>query len=399
MIIVLNEWRFDSETRRAERAAEVSILSPRAAKVLVELSLADGHVLSRQDLLDRVWPKVIVTDESLTKVISEIRQKLRDRTVIETIPKGGYRLCVAQPALSLPASIAAPPFDSCDDHLEAHALCHEARDEIVRCGPGAIDRSEALTARAVEQAPGCATVRAERAIALVRSHTYWSEGRNFRELALREAHHAVSLQPDLGLAHSALGYAQAMNGEWNAAQVSHARAVRLSPSDPMILHNAGWYLMYRDKIAAAVSYFEQMSEREPLNIKGYAIASQLCYGRDLQRAQRNARRALSRAHARLQVDPCDHRALTAAASLLAILGDHDSAYSALEQVDVTGSPQAIYHAKAMAYIGEHDRARRYLEELFDHGWRDVFWLSNDPFFSEFRNDSRYETLRQALLAA
>lgn len=375
------------------------MLSPRAAKVLVELYGADGGVLSRQELLDRVWPNVVVGDESLTKVISEIRQTLQDRKLIETISKGGYRLNVTRSELVTPANVDGVWFESCDDHLQAHALCHDARAEIVRCGPGALDRSEELTAQAVELAPGCGSVRAERAIALVRSHTYWSEGRDFRELALTEAHQAVALQPDLGLAYSALGYAQALHGQWTSAELSHSRAVRLAPSDPMVLHNAGWYLMSRGKIGAAVSYFEQMSEREELNIKGYAVASQLCLGRDMARAQRNARLALARARTRLQLDPSDHRAMTAAASLLAILGDHDSTYEALQQVDVQGSPQAIYHAKAMAYIGEHQRAWRYLEELFDHGWRDVFWLTNDPHFSGFRDDRRYKALKQALLAA
>ncbi|MEM6482016.1 MAG: winged helix-turn-helix domain-containing protein [Pseudomonadota bacterium] len=399
MKIVLNEWRFDSQTRRADRGNEHCILSPRAAKVLVELAEASGAVLSRQDLLDRVWPSVVVTDESLTKVISEIRQKLQDRSIVETISKGGYRLNLRQSDLLAPAIIDGSSLEHCEDHLEAHALCHEARAQIVLCGPGALNRSEELTARAVELAPGCATVRAERAIALVRSHTYWSEGRDFRDFAMAEAHHAVDLQADLGLAHSALGYAQTLQGQWNAAELSHSRAVRLAPNDPMVLHNAGWYLMYRGKIGAAVSYFEQMSEREALNIKGYAVAAQLCHERDSKRAKRNARLALDRARMRLQADPSDHRATTAAASLIAILGDHDSTFSALEQVDVAGSPQAIYHAKAMAYIGEHDRAWRYLEELFDHGWRDVFWLTSDPSFSEFRNDRRYESLKLGLLAA
>ncbi|MEM9911900.1 MAG: winged helix-turn-helix domain-containing protein [Pseudomonadota bacterium] len=399
MYIELKDWRFNSQTRRAERAGDQKKLSPRATRALVELAKADGSVLSRQELLDRVWPNVYVTDESLTKVVSEIRQKLQDRTLIETIAKGGYRLNLRRPIWPAPANIDCPMLESTEGDLEAHALCHEARAEIVRCGPGALERSEALTAKAVELAPGCAEVRAERAIALVRSHTYWSEGRSFRDTALTEAHRAVELQPALGLAHSALGYAQAIHGQWHAAELSHSRAVRLASDDPMVLHNAGWYLMYRGKIGAAVCYFEKMSEREALNIKGYAVASQLCYGHSPQRAERNAKLALSRAHMRLQADPGDFRAKTAAASLQAILGDHDATFAALERIDVQGSPQAIYHAKAMAYIGEDDRAWRYLEDLFDHGWRDVFWLANDPFFSGFRDDTRYTSMKLSLLAA
>ncbi|MEO1346751.1 MAG: winged helix-turn-helix domain-containing protein [Pseudomonadota bacterium] len=399
MHISLNDWNFDSQTRRAERRGDQRSLSPRATRVLVELAKADGSVLSRQELLERVWPNVFVTDESLTKVVSEIRQTLQDRTLIETIAKGGYRLNTQSSGLTALTTVTSLCFEDGEDHLEAHALCHEARGEIVRCGPGALDRSEELTAKAVELAPGCAEVRAERAIALVRSHTYWSEGRNFRREALREAHRAVELQPELGLAHSALGYAQAINAQWNAAELSHGRAVRLASGDPMVLHNAGWYLMYRGKIGAAASYFEKMSEREPSNIKGFAVASQLCHADAPQRSKRNAKLALSRALKRLEIDPDDFRAKTAAASLQAILGDHDAAYEALEQINVEGSPQAIYHAKAMAYIGEEDRAWRYLEDLFDHGWRDVFWLTNDPYFSKFREDHRYNALERSLMAA
>lgn len=398
MEIMLNDWRFDSQTRRAERAGDVRILSPRAAKVLVELAGADGSVLSRKELLNRVWPSVVVTDESLTQVISEIRRKLQDRSLIETIAKGGYRLHSKRAPIPVPANNNRFLSSNTENRLEAHALCLQARSEIVHCGPGSLDRSEVLTARAVDLAPEYAEVRAERAIALVRSHTYWSEGRDFSKLALDEAYKAVELQPDLGLAHSALGYALAMNGHWDAAESSHSAALKLAPADPMILHNAGWYLMSRGQIGAAVCYFEQMSDREPLNIKGYAVAAQLCVGRDPQRASRNAKLALGRARARLEVDPTDCRAMTAAASLLAVLGDHESAYSALEKTDVKGSPQAIYHAKAMAYIGEHERAWFYLEELFDHGWRDFFWLVNDPFFASFGEDERYKSICRAVSA-
>jgi len=56
----------------------------------------DGGVVSRQELLDRVWPQQIVVEECLTRAVSELRKVLGDDPrrprYIETIHKKGYRL-------------------------------------------------------------------------------------------------------------------------------------------------------------------------------------------------------------------------------------------------------------------------------------------------------------------
>ncbi|MEM7075049.1 MAG: winged helix-turn-helix domain-containing protein [Pseudomonadota bacterium] len=399
MEIVINDWRVDCTTRQASRAEERRVLSPRAIRLLCDLVEARGAVRSRATLLDRIWPDVTVGDESLTQVVAEVRRKLGDKGVIETIAKGGYRLSPRQPSLAVPATCLPAHPTEASSHLEAHALCLEARCEMVRCGRGSLERAEALTDEAVQLAPQCAGVRAERSIALVRAHTYWSEGRRLLQMALAEAEQAVALQPDLAVAQSALGYAHAMFGHWTAAETAHAAAVRLDTRDPIVLHNAGWYLMSRGQTLAAIAYFEQVGDIEPQNIKGYFVAAQLSRTLDPNRSRRNAERALQRARARIEADPTDPRALSAAAALMAMLGEYYASYTAMEQIDVHGSTQAIYHASAMAQIGEKARAKHLLEELFDHGWRDVFWLNSDPSFVEFGNDRRARGLRQSLVAA
>jgi DNA-binding winged helix-turn-helix (wHTH) protein/TolB-like protein len=70
-------------------------LGPVNMRVLVSLIEADGVVVSREELFERVWPNQVISDETLTKCISEIRLALAklspDRKFIETIPKKGYR--------------------------------------------------------------------------------------------------------------------------------------------------------------------------------------------------------------------------------------------------------------------------------------------------------------------
>jgi len=55
-----------------------------------------GSVQSREHLIQTIWPKVIVNENSLTRAVSELRKKLSHPSVsqclIETIPKKGYRL-------------------------------------------------------------------------------------------------------------------------------------------------------------------------------------------------------------------------------------------------------------------------------------------------------------------
>jgi len=70
-------------------------LGPVNMKVLVALLKADGEVVSRKQLCAQVWPNQLVSDETLTKCISDIRVSLNKldagEKFIRTIPKIGYQ--------------------------------------------------------------------------------------------------------------------------------------------------------------------------------------------------------------------------------------------------------------------------------------------------------------------
>jgi len=70
-------------------------LGPVNMAVLVTLIEGRGEVISRADLFDRVWTNQVVSDDTLTRCISDLRTslaKLSDLPVlIETLPKRGYR--------------------------------------------------------------------------------------------------------------------------------------------------------------------------------------------------------------------------------------------------------------------------------------------------------------------
>jgi DNA-binding winged helix-turn-helix (wHTH) protein len=77
-------------------------LEPRVMHLLCLLAAADGNVVSRDELMMALWPKVIVNENSLTRAVSDLRKALSTatqaetatvrNTPIETVSKRGYRL-------------------------------------------------------------------------------------------------------------------------------------------------------------------------------------------------------------------------------------------------------------------------------------------------------------------
>jgi Tol biopolymer transport system component/DNA-binding winged helix-turn-helix (wHTH) protein len=76
-------------------------VEPKVMEVLLCLAAAPGEVVSREQLIDRVWQGAFVSDDVLTRSIGQLRRVFGDDPerprVIETIRKRGYRL-VAMPA-------------------------------------------------------------------------------------------------------------------------------------------------------------------------------------------------------------------------------------------------------------------------------------------------------------
>jgi TolB-like protein/DNA-binding winged helix-turn-helix (wHTH) protein len=74
-----------------QRDAEVA-LRPKSFALLQYLVIHAGRLVTKDELLAEIWPKVIVTEDSLTRCISEARAALGDteQTMIKTVSKRGY---------------------------------------------------------------------------------------------------------------------------------------------------------------------------------------------------------------------------------------------------------------------------------------------------------------------
>jgi len=101
----IDRWTVHPEQNRLSGPDGERHLNSRAMDVLLHLAERAGEVVSREDFSQSVWAKAVVTDDSLTWCISELRRQLGDQAAnphyIETIPKRGYRLIAPVKPLSL----------------------------------------------------------------------------------------------------------------------------------------------------------------------------------------------------------------------------------------------------------------------------------------------------------
>jgi len=90
--------RFRVRLRRRELLADgVPVeLGTRAFDLLLALLEADGALMTKSDLLSRVWPGIVVGEDNLKVQISALRQALgKDRDFIRTEFGRGYRFTAA----------------------------------------------------------------------------------------------------------------------------------------------------------------------------------------------------------------------------------------------------------------------------------------------------------------
>ncbi|MFJ8794699.1 response regulator transcription factor [Streptomyces sp. NPDC102462] len=92
-VLVHGDLRLDPARRIATRASQRLALTPKELAVLEYLLAAQGRVVSAEELLERVWDEAADPFTTTVKAtINRLRPKLGDPPLIETVPRGGYRI-------------------------------------------------------------------------------------------------------------------------------------------------------------------------------------------------------------------------------------------------------------------------------------------------------------------
>src|SRR5262249_6928200 len=125
-------------------------LHPRALGILCVLAEAKGEVVSKDELMTRLWPGRIVEEGNLHVHVSALRKSLDEHgeghSLVVTVPGRGYRLAglnglrsarlaegASRPRLPLPdrPSIAVMPFENLSGDPDQEYFADGMVDEII----------------------------------------------------------------------------------------------------------------------------------------------------------------------------------------------------------------------------------------------------------------------------
>src|SRR5437660_6152595 len=89
------EFRLDTAQRVIFRAGRPVALAPKVLETLLALVERSGTLVTKDELMTRLWPDTFVEESNLTQNVFQLRKVLGEaqdgKHFIETVPRRGYR--------------------------------------------------------------------------------------------------------------------------------------------------------------------------------------------------------------------------------------------------------------------------------------------------------------------
>jgi DNA-binding winged helix-turn-helix (wHTH) protein/Tfp pilus assembly protein PilF len=236
-VFQFGEFILNVQERRLQRAADAVRLAPKAFDLLVALLRHPGRLVSKDELLARVWPDSFVEEGILAVHVSALRRTLGDETTtyIETVARSGYRFVAPVRYVEAPDG-DAPALSAVVRPVELYECVGRGRSHLLAASYFDVTHAVAAFRAATEIDPTYAHAHAGLARALcaqaeLRTVPHLEAFAEAKALALR----ALSIDSACVDAHVALGTVLFLSEwDWPAAERSLRRALALDP-----LHTEG----------------------------------------------------------------------------------------------------------------------------------------------------------------
>ena len=214
-----------------------------------------SQLVTREELFQALWPDVIVTDNALTQLVSELRHTLGDSSgsphYVQTIARRGYRFIAPVAVEHAPDEIDHT--DTRDrrsretSNLDALRAVTEGRLQLEALDHSAVDSALENFDRAITLDPSFAGGYVGRANA-----RFWQYERGrfgyrpdaaLLASAIGDARRGITLAPEFAEAHATLAYLLTASMRTDEARAAAQRAIALEPkhwSHHFRLGNAEW---------------------------------------------------------------------------------------------------------------------------------------------------------------
>ena len=388
--VLLGEWRVDRCARTLVRGDAVRRLTPKAMGVLGALIDAAGAVVSRDALMDQVWPGLDVGEEVLTHAIAELRKALgnsrRPYTYVDTVYGAGYRLFTGA------ARVLAQRTGG--DAIAAYLLAQGFAEDGGRANS---EEAVRLYRESIGADPDFAPAHAGLAVILNKVRCYYGGAPALAGEAVQHAEAAVALDPMGAEGHAALGVALSA-AQPATAMVHFKTALRLRPDAAETHRLLARVYFVNGAYAASVAACERAARLRDDEFQCIVMGAKALRAQGAEAAAKDwmrwARKRLDRT---LAERPDYMRAWCNLFCCLVEEGDYDAAFALLSRLKQSHDGMAYYVVGALARLGEASMALDQLEEVVASGWGHRAYLANDPDLDPLRNEPRFRKL-EALMA-
>lgn len=301
-------FRLDAERLLLHHDGAPVALGPKVVETLLALVEHAGEMISKRELLARIWPEGYVDEASLSQNVYVLRKLFRGTAcegAIETVPRRGYRFgatvqrnacerSVRKRSFMRPAAAVALALLACAIGAGSYALSREpqalpmsAEARLFTIGSFylsvrtrfAVERSIIFFTRAIANTGGQARDYAGLAESyeLMADYRYGNAtpGRD-RRLAVEDAHRALALDPRCGHAYAVLGLV-ALDVQGRSALGTLSTATSLAPDDADARE---WYaiaLLGAGHVDAAQEQLEVAQRLDPLSIAAISWMASTAY--------------------------------------------------------------------------------------------------------------------------
>lgn len=392
------EFELQPQERLLKRNGEAVPLAPKVFDALLCLVRRGGHLVTKREFIDILWPGTHVTEANLTNMIGVLRRTL-GHDVIGTLSKHGYRLTLR---------VAGEPGIA----PETYARFARANDLTVHRSPESIAAARELYWLCLADDPGFAAAWAWLGRCCWFRAKFSRDASNDVNLAEASFKRAFSLDSDLACGHqfytpveADLGYAtralarlcQRLERHRDEPETlvglvqvlrfcglpedslrANARALQVDPTVttgvPHTLFLMGHYQATIDAYSGRTGYY--------LDAAAWAITGDKAHAATLLRDR------LQRLRLSEQIDGLMN-------SLLALLEDRfDEALKIMESMVIAHEPEIlVYIARHYSYIGASDLAMRTVKQAAESGFVcPPCTLRADPWLKSLRAHPQFTSL-------
>jgi DNA-binding winged helix-turn-helix (wHTH) protein/Flp pilus assembly protein TadD len=379
VICRFGDFEVSPATYELRRSGERVHLEPRVFEVLAYLLDHRDRVVSKDELLARLWPGQSVSESALTRAVRDVRRALGDTGTrerwIQTVHGRGYRFAgqVSADASRLGGAGTTRDEATSDERrrgggqthdLRAYQLYVQGRFTFGRYTAEGIRKAIHYFEQAIGIDPGFAMAH----VGLARAYAELANegvGPLWPETAFARAAEAVAralaLDPELGEAHGIVALlAFSRDYDWTTAEREFRKALELAPGCADVYDHYGWMCLALERHEQAIDLFRRARELDPLAHPTDIVAALLRAGRHAE--------ALEAAERVIEFDPTIARGHSLRGWTLLLTGREREGLTALEAAVSISPESTLFRAQlgqAYALVGRVEEARRMLDALLE----------------------------------